>query len=375
MSLRSLLCALSACFVWVVPAFGVEGETPADLAVDAVAPAAAASVDPAPAGSVDTVAPLASAAPAPAQEPAAVDHRHASDDPIRPVVARRMLPAAPPPTLAELEAGTAAGDPRAMTLLAQRYEHAEGVHRDFARANGLYCQAARAGHADAQFRMGWIYANGRGVQRDDGVARVMFVMAAEQGHEYARRLLQYVAPKANTQLPACLLPEPLEPVRLAIGDLPVHAKSRAEIAMIVNRLAPEFDIDPNLVMAVIQVESNFNPKALSPKNAQGLMQLIPETAERFGVKKAFNPVENIKGGLAYLQWLMAFFQGEVELVLAAYNAGEGAVERYRGIPPFAETREYVRRIGRLYDKTTHPYSATVVAPSRIMPAVRRNATR
>ena len=89
-------------------------------------------------------------------------------------------------------------------------------------------------------------------------------------------------------------------------------------------------------MALITAESNFNPKAISPKNAQGLMQLIPATAVRFGVKNAYNPVENLKGGLAYLQWLMAYFKGDVALVLAAYNAGEMAVEKYRGIPPYGK---------------------------------------
>jgi soluble lytic murein transglycosylase-like protein len=101
------------------------------------------------------------------------------------------------------------------------------------------------------------------------------------------------------------------------------------------------------------------------------MQLIPETAERFGVKRVFNPAENIKGGLAYLRWLMAFFEGEVKLVLAAYNAGEKAVERYKGIPPYEETRNYVQRITGMYKKATHPFNADVVAPSPIMNVLRR----
>jgi TPR repeat protein len=84
---------------------------------------------------------------------------------------------------AELDRGVALRDPAAVTRLAQRYEHAEGVEKDFTKANQLYCQAAKAGHAEAQFRLGWIYANGRGVPRDDGIAAILFVMAAEQGHE------------------------------------------------------------------------------------------------------------------------------------------------------------------------------------------------
>lgn len=272
------------------------------------------------------------------------------------------------PTLAD------ATNPVELTRLAQRYEHAEGVEKDFVKANQLYCRAAKAGHAEAQFRLGWIYANGRGVSRDDGVAAVLFVMAAEQGHDYARRLLQYVRAQPNTQLPPCLMPDQLEPVHVVVEDPAIEIRGRPEVEALVKQLAPQYAIDPQLVMALISVESGFNSKAVSPKNAQGLMQLIPETAERFGVKKVFSPAENIKGGLAYLRWLMAFFEGEVKLVLAAYNAGERAVERFKGIPPYEETRNYVQRITSMYKKVTHPYSADVVAPSAIMSGVRRGGS-
>jgi soluble lytic murein transglycosylase-like protein len=112
----------------------------------------------------------------------------------------------------------------------------------------------------------------------------------------------------------------------------------------VRTLAPEFRLDPALVLAVVQVESNFNANAQSPKNAQGLMQLIPETAERFGVRDVWDPEENLRGGMAYLRWLLDHFKGDVKLALAGYNAGEGAVQRHQGVPPFAETQDYVRRI-------------------------------
>ena len=292
-----------------------------------------------------------------------------------------VLGAVAPDALAEADSSAdrlpavlepSSNDPASLTRLAQRFEHAEGVPKDFQKANELYCRAAKAGHAEAQFRMGWIYANGRGVPRDDGVAAVLFVMAAEQGHEYARRLLQYVRAQPNTELPPCLLPERVEPVRVVVDEPGIQIRGRPEVEALVKALAPEFGIDPQLVMALISVESNFNAKAVSPKNAQGLMQLIPETAERFGVQRVFNPADNIKGGLAYLRWLMAFFEGEVRLVLAAYNAGERAVERYKGIPPYEETRNYVQRITGMYKKATHPYRAEVVAPSPILSAVRRN---
>jgi soluble lytic murein transglycosylase-like protein len=116
------------------------------------------------------------------------------------------------------------------------------------------------------------------------------------------------------------------------------------------------------------VESNFDPLARSPKNAQGLMQLIPETAARFGVRDVTHPMQNLHGGMAYLRWLLSFFQGDLRLALAGYNAGEGAVERFRGIPPYPETQNYVRKVLRAFGKTTHPRVEQVVAPSTIVSA-------
>lgn len=104
------------------------------------------------------------------------------------------------------------------------------------------------------------------------------------------------------------------------------------------------NVSPALALAVIAVESAGRPDALSPKGAQGLMQLIPATAERFGVADALEPGENIRGGIAYLDWLMQHFDGDAVLALAGYNAGEGAVGRNGGVPPFAETRDYVPKV-------------------------------
>lgn len=103
-------------------------------------------------------------------------------------------------------------------------------------------------------------------------------------------------------------------------------------------------VSPALVLAVIAVESAGRAQAVSHANAQGLMQLIPATAERFGVRDAFDPGQNIRGGVAYLDWLMGEFGQDVVLALAGYNAGEGAVRRNNGVPPFAETRDYVPRV-------------------------------
>ena len=104
------------------------------------------------------------------------------------------------------------------------------------------------------------------------------------------------------------------------------------------------DISPALVLAVISVESSGRTEAESPKGAQGLMQLIPETASRFGVEDANDPKQNIKGGVAYLQWLMDEFGGDPILALAGYNAGEGAVRKHKGVPSYAETRAYVPKV-------------------------------
>jgi len=271
-------------------------------------------------------------------------------------------------------------DPAAQTALALRYEHAEGVPKDLAKAHALYCKAAREGHLDAQFALGWMYANGRGVPRDDGIAAAFFEIAAEQGHPGALKLLKLFQRKPDTELPECMLPDP--PVYTTIEhEVPLIAEDREadeplaaprnDIERLVYRIAPRYAVDPRLALAVITVESDFKPMAVSPKNAQGLMQLIPETATRFGVKRILNPVENINGGLAYLRWLLAFFKGDVTLVAAAYNAGERAVEKYRGVPPYAETRQYVKKITALYKKPAHPYVTGIVEPSDMLAKMRR----
>lgn len=112
----------------------------------------------------------------------------------------------------------------------------------------------------------------------------------------------------------------------------------------IREAAERSGVDRELVKSVMLVESNFNARAISRKGARGLMQLMPETARRFGVTDRFNALENIRGGVAYLGTLLKLFSGDVALAVAAYNAGESAVARHAGIPPFAETREYVRRV-------------------------------
>jgi soluble lytic murein transglycosylase-like protein len=149
----------------------------------------------------------------------------------------------------------------------------------------------------------------------------------------------------------------------------------------VDRIAQQNQLSPRLVHSVIQVESNYNPDAVSPKGAQGLMQLIPSTARRFGVSNVFDPADNIQGGARYLKYLLGIYKGDQSLALAAYNAGEGAVARYGGVPPFPETQNYVAKVRQRLAGTPEPrptgQSATVsgALPPETVPAVVYNPIR
>jgi soluble lytic murein transglycosylase-like protein len=270
-----------------------------------------------------------------------------------------------PQALAELNGGAA------YEIVAQAiaYEHGEGVPKDQIRAAALYCDAARGGDAEAQFRLGWMYANGRGMSRDDAIAASLFALAGAKGHTHAQRMLRFVG-DARERLPDCMRkPEPKLVALQAdesidpFANLPAH---KQRIADLVRAIAPKYEVSPTLALAIIAVESNFEPSARSPKDARGLMQLIPQTAARFKVRNAFEPTENIHGGLAYLRWLLAYYRGQVLLAAAAYNAGEQAVDRHRGVPPYAETRGYVRRVLSMFRKYDHPYDPTVTAPSPLL---------
>ena len=149
----------------------------------------------------------------------------------------------------------------------------------------------------------------------------------------------------------------LEDSRRDLPETPANkfVLSYSQIKGLVHPIAKAMNVDPKLVEAVIQIESSRNARALSNKGAMGLMQLIPETAERFGVTNPWDPHQNVKGGVRYLRYLLSYFEGNVDYVLAAYNAGENAVDRARGVPPFKETRNYVRKIRTHYKVEKLPF--------------------
>jgi hypothetical protein len=254
-----------------------------------------------------------------------------------------------------LIAGTAAGqdfiqEARDLRVRAALYEHGRGVRQDYGQAYRLYCKSALLGDPLSAYSLGWMYFNGRGLPRRPELAVGWFKRAAKAGDVYAARMLVRHAGVRAQDDPGCR-PEPPS-VTAAAGT--GKGLNRKLIEAWVSQIAPSYFVDPDLVLAVIQAESGFNSAALSSRNAQGLMQLIPATAERFGVKDIWNPLENIKGGTAYLHWLLRHFSGNVELALAAYNAGEKTVEQYQGVPPYRETQNYVKRILTSYQKTVHP---------------------
>src|SRR6266849_6124773 len=129
---------------------------------------------------------------------------------------------------------------------------------------------------------------------------------------------------------------------------PAMEIGRDGVEKLVREAADRHRMDPALVRAVIETESNWNPKAYSRKGAGGLMQLIPTTAQRYGAYDVFNPQQNIDAGVKHLKWLLERYNGNLDLALAAYNAGEGAVDRAHGIPAFRETREYVQKVQNAY---------------------------
>jgi soluble lytic murein transglycosylase-like protein len=269
-----------------------------------------------------------------------------------------------------------------LTELGKFFELSEPPSQDFDKARDLYCRAAALGNGEAVQRLGWLYFKGNGVAVDEATAATLFSWATQLGQTRGAAVTALAAaPGVAGNPPPCLTRQGIHsveslkerqrasarPAPSATVDAPATFRAtpapaeQRRIAQIVVQHARLYRLDPRLVLAIVRAESNFDAAALSPKNAQGLMQLIPETARRFSVSDPFDPAENIKGGMAYVRWLLAYYRGDVTLTLAAYNAGEGAVDRFRGVPPFPETLSYVQRIRALYPFDRHPFDLRVLA--------------
>ncbi len=158
---------------------------------------------------------------------------------------------------------------------------------------------------------------------------------------------------AKTEVPA--VPGSARPA------VPDEYSGSSPYRLLIESISFKNGVDPDLIDAMMKTESNYNPEAISPKGARGLMQLIPETGRRFGVQDLFDPRQNIEGGVRYVKYLLEKFHGNIDLSLAAYNAGENLVARLGKIPPISETRNYVQKIRAAYTKP-----ATPNRPIRIM---------
>ena len=261
--------------------------------------------------------------------------------------------------LPQLQARAETGDPEAQYSLGLAYEHGEGVTLSFRKARQWYCRAAMQGLEDAWYSLGWMYVNGRGVAPDDDIARYWLSKSAAAGNTQAAQILTMIGGEQTVEN-GCNDVASLTWLKKRCNDAQCKA-----VVRLVEELSPEFDVDANLVLSIIRFESGFNARAHSPKGASGLMQLMPETAARFGVDDVWDVEQNIRGGMAYLSWLLAYFKGDLAKVLAGYNAGEQRVLQYGGVPPYRETRGYVKSIIRDYGKSFHRYDIRWLGGNRM----------
>ena len=293
-----------------------------------------------------------------------------------PAPAQISRPAAPAPAVLDEE------PPAVRRLLQQASKEESADAEDGAwQAAVLYCEAARLGSLEGQYRLGMLYAFGQGVPESRSYAAALFSLAGSQGHAKASEMLDSIELTSDA-LPACVttaqLPEKAPQPVADASDSPLIdsyllslAPNKRWLIPLATTLSSWYALDPKLVLSVIAVESNFETGAQSPKAAAGLMQLIPETAERFNVRNAHDATQNLRGGMRYLRWLLSYYRGNVTYALAAYNAGEKRVDRFNGIPPFPETRAYVQRVLRLYGRLRHVFDETLTTASPLLPSAAR----
>jgi soluble lytic murein transglycosylase-like protein len=168
------------------------------------------------------------------------------------------------------------------------------------------------------------------------------------------QIVRYQGPDGRLYFTNLPLPPASGSTVVTRSALATRLTAPAPVFSLIQRLAQQYSVDPHLVRAIITVESNFDPHAVSRSGAQGLMQLMPDTAARYRVEDPFDPQANIEGGIRYLRDLLRLFPSDLRHVLAAYNAGEGAVQQYGGIPPYPETQRYVERVLTLYGVVSLP---------------------
>ncbi len=237
--------------------------------------------------------------------------------------------------------------PRVVAALAQGLaaERGIGIKQNVDLATELYCDAATMGSSEGFFRIGRMLAQGVPKRRNPSLANAYLALAARLGHREAAMLHNPQVENGKID-DICRITRGhvAEPKFDLDGYIAGLSKDKRNLAALIRKRAPNYGVDARMALGIALAESNLDASAVSPKNAQGVMQLIPDTQERFGVQKPFDAEQNIKGGLAYLKWLQSRFSGNLTLVAAAYNAGEGAVERHGGVPPFRETEDYVRRV-------------------------------
>jgi soluble lytic murein transglycosylase-like protein len=178
------------------------------------------------------------------------------------------------------------------------------------------------------------------------------------------RLVRTVVVSAPVVPQVVVRPRVVAPV---VPSRRLAAPRETDLEKYIDQIARHYEVDPLLVHSLIQVESNYNPLALSPKGARGVMQLMPGTARRFEVANSWDPFENIDGGVRYLRYLLGLFSSE-RLALAAYNAGEGAVFRYGNVPPYPETIRYVRQVGRKYGAARQAAQQAEIRRADVSPA-------